>query len=43
MAPSSPENALPPGHGPQLTELRREEQNIVYRASAGLFHFREAE
>jgi hypothetical protein len=43
MAPSSPENALPAGHGPQLTELRRDEQNIVYRASAGLFHFREAE
>jgi hypothetical protein len=43
MAPSSPENALPGGRGPQLTELRRDEQSIVYRASAGLFHFREAE
>ena len=43
MAPSSPENALPAGKGPQLTELRRDEQVIVYRATAGLFHFREAE
>ena len=43
MAPSSPENALPVGQGPQLTELRRDEQVIVYRATAGSFHFREAE
>ena len=43
MAPSSPENALPAGQGPQLTEVRRDEQVIVYRATAGLFHFREAE
>jgi hypothetical protein len=43
MAPSSPENALPAGHGPQLTEVRRDAQVIVYRATAGLFHFREAE
>ena len=42
MAPSSPENALPAG-GPQLTELRRDEQVIVYRSTAGVFHFREAE
>ena len=43
MAPSSPENALPQGRGPQLTEVRRDERVIVYRATAGLFHFREAE
>jgi len=43
LAPSSPENALPAGRGPQLTELRRDEQVIVYRATAGIFHFREAE
>lgn len=43
MAPSSPENAVPAGKGPQLTEVRRDEQVIVYRATAGVFHFREAE
>jgi hypothetical protein len=43
MAPSSPENALPAGKGPQLTEVRRDAEVIVYRATAGLFHFREAE
>jgi alpha-L-rhamnosidase len=43
MAPSSPEDALPAEHGPQLTEVRRDAQVIVYRATAGLFHFREAE
>lgn len=43
MAPSSPENALSQGRGPQLTEVRRDERVIVYRATAGLFHFREAE
>lgn len=43
MAPSSPENALPAGKGPQLTEVRRDDTTIVYRATAGLFHFREAD
>jgi hypothetical protein len=43
MAPSSPENALPASKGPQLTEVRRDDQVVVYRATAGLFHFREAE
>jgi hypothetical protein len=43
MAPSSAENALSAGHGPQLAEVRRDAEVIVYRATAGLFHFREAE
>jgi hypothetical protein len=43
MAPSSPENALPSGKGPQLTEMRRDGKEIVYRATAGVFHLREAE
>ena len=43
MAPSSPENALPAREGPQLKEVRRSQQVIVYRATAGMFHFREAE
>jgi hypothetical protein len=43
MAPSGPQNALPAGHGPQLTEVRRDAEVIVYHATAGLFHFREAE
>jgi hypothetical protein len=43
MVPSSPENALPKGKGPQLEEMRRDEAVVVYRATAGLFHFRQAE
>jgi alpha-L-rhamnosidase len=43
MVPSSPENALPKGNGPQLEEVRRDEAVVVYRATAGLFHFRQAE
>jgi hypothetical protein len=43
MVPSSPENALPKGKGPQLEELRRDDAVVVYRATSGMFHFREAE
>ena len=43
MTPSAPENGLPKGKGPQLTEVRRDGEVVVYRATAGLFHFREAE
>jgi hypothetical protein len=43
MVPSSPENALPKGKGPQLEELRRDDAVVVYRATPGIFHFREAE
>jgi hypothetical protein len=43
MVPSSPGNALPKGKGPQLKEVRRDASVVVYRATAGLFHFREAE
>jgi hypothetical protein len=43
MTPSSPENELPKGKGPQLTEVRRDGEVVVYRATAGLYHFREAE
>ncbi len=43
MAPSSPENALPNGKGPQLQEVRRDDAVVAYRASPGLFHFRETE
>jgi len=43
MVPSSPEYALPKGKGPRLEEVRRDASVVVYRATAGLFHFREAE
>jgi alpha-L-rhamnosidase len=43
MAPSSPENALPNGKGPQLQEVKRDDGVVVYRATPGVFHFREAE
>jgi hypothetical protein len=43
MTPSSPENGLPKGKGSLLTEVRRDGEVVVYRATAGLFHFREAE
>jgi len=43
MVPSSPENALPKSKGPQLEELRRDDAVVVYRATPGMFHFREAE
>ncbi|MGA1983387.1 MAG: family 78 glycoside hydrolase catalytic domain [Acidobacteriaceae bacterium] len=43
MTPSAPENGLPKGKGPQLTEVRRDGEVVVYRATAGLYHFREAE
>jgi hypothetical protein len=43
MTPSPPENGLPKGKGPQLTEIRRDDEEVVYRATAGLYHFREAE
>ena len=43
MVPSAPANALPEGRGPQLTETRRDDVVVVYRATAGMFHFREAE
>jgi len=43
MTPSARENGLPKGRGPQLTEVRRDGDVVVYRATAGLFHFREAE
>jgi alpha-L-rhamnosidase len=43
MTPSAPENGLPTGKGPHLTEVRRDGAVVVYRAAAGLFHFREAE
>lgn len=43
MAPSSPENALPSGKGPQLQEVKRDDAVVVYRATPGVFHFREAE
>jgi hypothetical protein len=29
--------------GPQLKEVRRDAEGVVYRATAGLYHFREAE
>jgi alpha-L-rhamnosidase len=31
------------GKGPELTETRRDGEVVVYRATAGLYHFREAE
>jgi hypothetical protein len=43
MTPSAPENGLPKGRGPQLTEMRRDGEVVVYRATMGLYHFREAE
>jgi hypothetical protein len=43
MTPSAPENGLPKGRGPQLTEMRRDGEVVVYRATRGLYHFREAE
>ncbi len=43
MVPSSPENALPKGKGPQLHEVRRDATVVVYRATEGFFHFRQAE
>ena len=42
MTPSAPENGLPKGRGPQLTEMRRDGEVVVYRATMGLYHFREA-
>ena len=43
MVPSSPENGLPKGTGTQLTKVGHDDEVVVYRATAGLFHFREAE
>jgi hypothetical protein len=43
MTPSAPENALSKGRGPQLTETRRDGEVVEYRATAGLYHFREEE
>ena len=40
MMPSSSENSLPKAHSPQLTELRRDDDVVVYRATAGMYHFR---
>jgi hypothetical protein len=31
------------GKGPELTETRRDDEVVVYRAAAGIYHFREAE
>jgi alpha-L-rhamnosidase len=31
------------GRGPRLQEIRRDDEVVVYKASAGIFHFREAE
>jgi len=31
------------GKGPKLDEVRRDDEVVVYRAAAGLYHFREAE
>ena len=30
------------GRGPELTEVRRDDEVVVYRATAGIYHFREA-
>jgi hypothetical protein len=31
------------GKGPELTETRRDDEVVVYRAAAGIYHFRQAE
>ena len=40
MTPGGPKNGVPKNN---LTEMRRDAREIVYRATAGIYHFREAE
>jgi hypothetical protein len=35
--------APPKANAPKVEEVRRDDQVVVYRVSAGLFHFRESE